>query len=106
MSEQFQPQNDLANTGQTDEDILAATTGDCGGLRSDDVHLILSRFADEEGYYNTKVQVSRPTRRLYVLGLLTEAITMLGMTGAEYITPEDSIGDDGCEEEYDDEDLV
>ncbi|ALY07498.1 hypothetical protein 2AV2_46 [Nodularia phage vB_NpeS-2AV2] len=91
MSDQPKPDqgNDFSETIQTDGDLLASTTGDFGGLPSDDLHVTISRVPDSDGNYWTDLVVSRPARRLYLIGLLSEAMTLLGLSPAEYVTPGD-----------------
>lgn len=102
---------DIPQDPQSEEDAIASTTGDFGhGLPSDDLHVTISRYREEDGFYVSAVQVNRTVRRLYALGLVQEAVWMLQQTADEYIEPyslsasqpEDDIEDDGDDEEESD----
>ena len=96
-------QPNFANTPdnfQTEEDILASTLGDYGnGLPSDDLYVTISRIRQDNGDYSTQIDVSRPVRRMYLAGLLSEAQWIANSLGCEYIEPY-VIG-----EEYEDADI-
>jgi hypothetical protein len=73
----------------TDEDLLAATTGDFHSLPPDKLFVSVSRTQDEVGQYWTDINVSRPVRRFYLIGLLTEALSILSAASFEFVLPSD-----------------
>lgn len=69
---------------------LAETLSDLeASLPANDLHIIISRVK-EDGEYFTKVWFNRKVRRLYVIGLLTEAISMCNSSGSEFIWTSDT----------------
>lgn len=78
------------NLSQEDCDNLASTSGDVGnGLPSDDLTITISRVKDDSGFYYTYLNVNRAVRRLYAIGLVHEAMWMLGELTGEYMIPLD-----------------
>jgi hypothetical protein len=87
---------------------LAETLSDLEpSLPANDLHIIVSRIKDN-GEYITKVWFNRKVRRLYVIGLLTEAISMCNSSGSEFVwtsdTPSILQENDELDDEPDDDD--
>lgn len=79
-------------------------------LPQNNLHVIVSRVKENDSYI-TRIWFNRKVRRHYVIGLLTEAISMCNKTNAEFIwtddTPcilEENINNEVDNNEFDDDD--
>lgn len=61
-------------------------------LPFESLSITISRLKDEDGIYVTKIWTSRKVRRLYALGLLSEAASMITSTNAEVAWCSDTPG--------------
>lgn len=84
---------------------LAETLSDLEpSLPANDLHIIVSRIK-HNGEYITKVWFNRKVRRLYAIGLLTEAISMCNSSGSEFIWTNDTPSILQENDEPDDDDI-